>query len=206
MGFRRWYNSQDTGVKAAAVAGIATGALAVVAAIVTGVFAIVNTELNKHGSPSPQPDPGHSSIASPGGHGSIASPSTSPTGPPIAPIRFGKPHPGQREGHLLNVELTGTVPGGEQLWIFVYSTRKYYVQGMPSWQPPVWFLPGVTLGSGAAGDIRAPYTIYAVLASSQADRVIQADYNRTGGNTGTSVIPGGSGAKIVSHITVKRTH
>jgi hypothetical protein len=155
--------------------------------------------------PTPS-SPAAQSTAQPSAIHSVGLPTTSgPTERPAVSLKFYKPHKGEELGRQITVELTGAVPRGEQLWIFVYSSHGYYVQDPPSWQPPFWFSSDVNLGSTDAGDINALYTIYAVLANSQANSAIQQDLNRTGGNTGTPVIPGGSGAKKVAYVTVTRT-
>jgi len=177
------------GVKAAWIGG----GLALVAAIATPILTIElgNNSRTPRSSSSPSSTPS----------------TTSGLGKQSAvPLKLQKPDQGEKLGRHITVELTGTVPRGEHLWIFVYSSRAYYVQDPPSWQPPYWVSPDVNLGSGNALDINALYTIYAVLANSQANTAIQADLNTTGGNTGTSLIPGRRGIKQVAYVTVKRAH
>jgi hypothetical protein len=137
--------------------------------------------------------------------------STAPTessSPSPVPLKFDYLYNGESVGQNVQVTLTGTVPSGEYLWIFVHDSTGYYVQGAPtSLSDNYWHLTdGVTLGSNTADAIDAPYTIYAVLADPQANSAIKEDYNRTGGNTGTSAIPGDGGAQEVASVTVIRTH
>jgi hypothetical protein len=123
------------------------------------------------------------------------------------PLTFHGIHNGELVGQTIQLTLTGTVPGGEYLWIFVYSQGDYYVEGTPAPMPSnYWFLPGVTLGTNSADDINAPYAIYAVLANRQANAAIKEDLKITGGNTGTPTIPGGGGAQTVANLTVLRNH
>ena len=125
----------------------------------------------------------------------------------MEPIKFKIPREGASVGREVGVTLTGTVPKGRYLWIFVFSSGAYYAEGKPGPLPPdYWFLAGVTLGGSGAGDINAPYTIYAVIADAQANAKITKAFDRNNGNTGTRAIPGGAGAKKVTHVTVVRTH
>ena len=149
---------------------------------------------------------GHPS-SRPSSTASTSNPPSASSAPKPIPLEFWKLSNGQSVAHYQEVTLTGTVPSGRHLWIFVYSSGVYYVQGRPIPQPPdFWSLAGVTFGSNAAGDINAPYTIYAVIADQQANGAIDELLKKTKGNTGTSVVPGDGGAQKVAHVTVIRTH
>lgn len=139
---------------------------------------------------------------------STPTPTPIPSPQPTEPLRFYRLSNGQSVGRHLQVTLTGTVPSGDHLWIFVYSAPLYYVQGEATPQPPdFWYLPGgATFGLNAAGDRRVPYTIYAVVANAQANKAIARDFHKTGGNTGTRAIPGDGGAHKGPLITVFRSH
>lgn len=197
------FNSQKTSVKVAIVAGVS----AIVAAIIPGIFSLIEN----HSSTPQQVTPSHSSVAptelpQPDPSRSSVAPTIIPTSAqPAVPINFIEPRKGESLGQQISVELTGTVPSGEHLWIFVYSSGEYYVQSAPDWQPPYW-VSSVYLGANGPADVNALYTIYAVLADTQANVAIQSDIDTTGGNTGTLSVPGGNGAKKVGYITVNRSH
>jgi hypothetical protein len=107
---------------------------------------------------------------------------------------------------VVKVTLTGTVPPGKSLWVFVCHLKDCYVQGAPSEEAPnVWYLPTVNLGGNFTSSINSWYTVRAVLADSRANRIIHAKYKSTDyGNYGLSQIPGGSGAKTVAQVTLYR--
>jgi hypothetical protein len=125
-----------------------------------------------------------------------------------AQLAFYKLYKLENVGKVVKTTLTGTVPSGEHLWLFVCHLKDCYVQGTP-WltRSHRWYLPTVNLGSASPSDINSRYTIRAVLADSRANRAIQAAYKRTGyGNYGLSKIPGGTGARAVAHVTLYRDH
>lgn len=194
------------------------GTLKVVNALALGagvgllVFFGISFAIN-HGSiaSGSNADPARSSTAptssaSPGAVSTNASPATG-SEPKITPLRFEDLRSNESVGPQINVTLTGSVPSGEHLWIFVYTSGLYYVQSTPTFQPPdYWYLEDVDLGGSAAGDINAPYTIYAVLADPQANSAINALLIRTKSNIGASVIPDDAGVQRIAEVTVIRTH
>ena len=124
-------------------------------------------------------------------------------------MTFVKPPNWEAEGKVVGVTLNGVLPRGEHLWIFVYHAEHYYVQGAPfSKGFNLWYLPGVNLGSSfLASDINSWYVVYAVQANSQANKLIQAEYNNQYDvNYGVAVIPGGSGAEKIAHMDLYRNH
>jgi hypothetical protein len=125
----------------------------------------------------------------------------------LMPISFISPHPDQHVGQEVTVLLKGDVPKDRHLWIFVYSSRQFYVEGAPDPEPPnYWSLAGVTFGANTPDDINAPYTIYAVLANTKANAAIKRQFDQTNGDIGTSTIPGVATVKGLPYVTVIRTH
>jgi hypothetical protein len=175
---------------------------AVLTAVVTAFAAIVVALIN-HSSGAP-------SSTSPGGVNSAVAASTSPASSRPIPslLNFNEPPNWEAEGEVVSVTLTGTVPRGEHLWLFVHHAGTYYVQGSPTSQGPnLWSLPAVNLGSSLKSDLESWYTIYAVLANSQANKEIQVEYgNPDEVNYGMSTIPGGSGVKKAAYINLFRNH
>lgn len=111
------------------------------------------------------------------------------------------------EGKVVPVSLTGTIPVGTFLWIFVYHAGLYYIQGAPMPDGPnFWQLATVNLGS-RSGDLGVWFTIYAVQANSQANKLIQDEYNNMNNrNYGLAAMPGGSGAKKIAYMYACRSH
>ena len=110
-------------------------------------------------------------------------------------------------GNVLPVTLKGPVPDGQQLWIVVQSSGEYFLQGRAEGQGPArdtWSLSGVNLGSTDPGDIGVPYTILAVLASSENDAKLEQELLATQGETGIPELPGGIGFDPPT-VTVNRT-
>jgi len=174
---------------------------AVSPAFVAGISAIVVALINQSSSSPPGASANISSTA-------VASASPVVTKSAPAPLSFNKPSNWEAEGKVVSVSLTGTVPHGEHLWIFVRHAGNYYVQGLAtSPGPNLWSLSSVNLGSGQTIDINSWYTIYAVLANSKANKRIQAEYNNPHDiNYGMSTIPGGSGAEKATYINLYRNH
>lgn len=174
---------------------------AISTAIVAGIFAIIVAVIN-HSSDSPPTASPHVSSSV------VARTSPAVSKSMSAPLNFNKPPNWEKEGKVISVTLTGTVPRGEHLWIFVHHAGNYYVQApLTSEGPDLWSSSTVNLGSSQASDINSWYTIYAVLANSQANKRIQAEYNNSHElNYGMPTIPGGSGAKKAAYITLYRNH
>ena len=136
---------------------------------------------------------------------STSSPTT--TTHSLGVIKITSPLTGQSVGRDVRVTGTGTAPPDQYLWIFVYTSdeRKYYAAGsVDTSVPDYWSLGGVILGGSVKEDRnKTPYTIYAVLADSQANTNIEK-INGTG--IGVHQIPGGADAQKVAHVTPLRTH
>jgi hypothetical protein len=197
-----WTLKKDVAIKSA---------IAILVGLGSGlVVLIAGSIITDHGKTPPTHVSSSASNPSSASNSPTVRASNSPTAsakPEIASLVFQNLSDGQDVGHYETVTLSGTIPNGEHLWIFVYSSGLYYVQGRAQPQPPnFWSLIGVTFGSTATGDVNAPYTIYAVVADQQADGKISELLKRTKGNTGTSMIPGDGGAKKVRHVTVIRNH
>jgi hypothetical protein len=179
---------------------------AVLGALIVGVLGIVGATMavgSNHGSlpttPASTRSVNHSTLE-------LRTASPTPTSPSkTIPLTFQNLRAGESVGPQINVILTGMVPSGNHLWIFIYSSGLYYVQSPPILQPPdYWSLAGVDLGGSQ--DAGQAYTICVVLANAQANGAIAKDLARTKSNTGTNVIPGNDGAKKIAQLTVIRTH
>lgn len=95
-----------------------------------------------------------------------ASPATA--GPAVdEPLTFTVPGSGQRVARRLSVELRGSVPAGQTVWVAVRSSGLCFPQGTARLTlPNKWSLNGVTLGSEYdRGDANKSYDLVAVLAS-----------------------------------------
>jgi hypothetical protein len=140
--------------------------------------------------------------------GTTSTPHTRPSAHSVVPLSFYEPHDMAQEGLVVGVTLRGTIPPSEHLWVFVCHLGYCYPQGAPTQVTAnIWSLSTVNLGSNLASDENSWYTVYAVLANSQANRVILAEFKSTDyGNSGMRKIPGGSGAKEVAHIILYRNH
>lgn len=147
------------------------------------------------------------SVSGPQSTLSDAPPPGTGTSPESVPLGFTSPSQGERLPPRGNtVTLSGSVPSGKHLWIFVYSSGEYFVQGAP--QPTGtgnWLLDGVSLGSTTDPlDAKLSYAIYAVLADQQADQEIAQLLATTHGNTGVTDVPGGLGDSPIS-VAVQRS-
>lgn len=178
--------------------------IGVVATVFGVVVAIISLAATLHwppfdattASPSASREPSPSSSAPP-----TILPTTLPATLSTSSLSFSAPpRDGESEGRVISVKLTGTIPHGEHLWIFVYHADLYYPQG-----PGNSLTFTVILGSSLQGDIGSSYTIYAVLVNSQTNSVIQKNLTQWG-NYGTAVIPGGSASKKVARRVVFRSH
>jgi hypothetical protein len=178
------------GILKKAVLSLSLGAIAGL-----GLYVLISANSHANGTVSASTRPvAHAS----------SSPLSTHTPAPTSPIKFQTPKAGTPVGREISVTLIGTQPTGSHLWIFVYSSGDYYVQGAPTPYPSdTWFLSGITLGGDASTDVNAPYTIYAVMADSRANATIEKVLNA--GGTGESRIPGGAGAREVAQVTVIRT-
>lgn len=174
---------------------------AVFPAIIAAIAAVTVALINHSSGSSSNSSPGVSSTVAASASPSIGTSSSNM-------LTFNKPSNWEAEGKVVSVTLTGTVPRGEHLWIFVHHAGNYYVQGPPTYQGTnLWSLSAVNLGSSLRSDLQSWYTIYAVLANSQANKAIQAEYrNPNEVNFGMSRIPGGSGVKKAASIKLFRTH
>lgn len=125
-------------------------------------------------------------------------------------IKFTSPKPNSanppRVGRKVSVIGTGKVPEGKHLWIFVYTAdqKLYYTSGEATVFPDSWNFSGAVLGGNAPGDVNALYTIYAVLADSNAHTTIETAFKKNQGTVGTREVPGESGSEKVAYLTVKR--
>jgi hypothetical protein len=193
MGIKQGWQATSTAERAAWI----TGTLALIGVLITAAVGVANLLIGNHSQGAQQSASGRSSVTP---IATVTSQSSA------APLRFYNLSDGQHEGLVVKVTLTGTVPRGKYLWIFVRHLGVYYVQGKPTQQGSnIWYLPTVNLGSSSASDANSWYTIYAVLANLQANTAIQADFRSTArGNSGTPTIPGGSEAKLVTQVTVYR--
>jgi hypothetical protein len=174
---------------------------AILGAVVAGVFGVIVALISRSSGSSPDAPPNANSTT-------VASSSPVVNKSESLPLTFNALSHPESEGKVVPVTLSGTVPGGEHLWIFVHHAGRYYVQGTPASQGPnLWYLPAVNLGSTLKSDRNSWYTIYAVQANPQANSAIKAEYNNINEvNYGLTVIPGGSGAKKVAYINVYRSH
>jgi hypothetical protein len=197
MGIKRWWQSRDPNERGSWIQSfgvVIAGGIGAVGAIAAVVVAFV---MSNHSPTSPQPGPSHTPTTSI---------TTDPPTSSVIPLSFYEPHDRDKEGLVVRVTLTGTVPPGEHLWIFVCHHGDCYAQGMPTQEASnIWSLGTVNLGSDLPNDIKSWYDVYAVLADSQANRAIQAKFKSTDyGNNGMSAIPGGSEAKKIAQISLYR--
>lgn len=129
---------------------------------------------------------------------------------PDTKIQFTSPKPNSanppRVGPTVSVVGSGKIPENLHLWIFVYASdeKLYYTSGEATVLPDSWTFSRVILGGSAPGDIKALYTIYAVLADSNAHTTIETAFKENQGEVGTKQVPGGSGSEKVAYVTVRR--
>jgi len=121
-----------------------------------------------------------------------------------SPVRLEEPREGEEVEKFIRVRGSGNAPVDRQLYVFVYRLKLYWPWGKPRILPDLaeWRLNEVQLGEDELPDDLGPYTVCAVLADSQAEAKIEANWNRPGGARGERKLP--RGAEIVDCITVIR--